>query len=96
MEHSIINLVGNLKNNCIKKCEYLFSAIIQTEFSETQLFPVFLIINHYLLKAEGHYYYKLNCWERKKKEEYRNIFSYFSQKIGVTFHANYIPWRPFA
>ena len=38
MEHYIINLVGNLKNNCIQKCKYLFSAITQTEFSETQLF----------------------------------------------------------
>ena len=26
------------KNNCIQKCEYLFSAIAQTEFSQTQLF----------------------------------------------------------
>ena len=40
MEHYLINLVGNLKkkNNCIQKCEYLFSAITQTEFSESQLF----------------------------------------------------------
>ena len=38
MEHYIINFVGNLENNCIQTCEYLFSAITQTEFSETQLF----------------------------------------------------------
>ena len=46
MENCIISLIGNLKkkkkkkkkNNCILKCEYLLSAIAQTEFSETQLF----------------------------------------------------------
>ena len=38
MEHYIINLVGILNNRCIQKCEYLFSAITKTKFSETQLF----------------------------------------------------------
>ena len=38
MEHYIINLVGNSKNNGIQKSEHLFSAITPTEFSETQLF----------------------------------------------------------
>ena len=42
MENCIISLIGNLKknkkNDCILKCEYLLSAIAQTEFSETQLF----------------------------------------------------------
>ena len=48
MENCIISLIGNFKkkkkkkkkkkNDCILKCEYLLSAIAQTEFSETQLF----------------------------------------------------------
>ena len=37
------------------------------------------IINHSLLKAEGHYYYTLTCWARKKNKEF---FSYFSGKMG--------------
>ena len=40
------------------------------------------IINHSLLKAEGHYYYTLTCWARKKNKEF---FSYFSGKWDLTF-----------
>ena len=29
-----------MKNNCIQKCECLFSAIAQTEFSETQFYKL--------------------------------------------------------
>ena len=40
------------------------------------------IINHSLLKAEGHYYYTLTCWARKKNKEF---FSYFYGKWDLTF-----------
>ena len=40
------------------------------------------IINHSILKAEGHYYYGFTCWARKKNEEF---FSYFSGKWDFTF-----------
>ena len=38
-------------------------------FKTQHVFPVLSIINNYLLKAEEHYYYTLNCWERKKNKE---------------------------
>ena len=51
------------------------------------------IINDYLLKAEGHYYYTLNCWERKKSKEI--FFSYFFPEIGLDISCKLFPWRPF-
>ena len=41
------------------------------------------IINHSLLKADGHYYYTLTCWARKKNEEIFLFF--FSGKWDLTF-----------
>ena len=50
-----------------QKLEFFFRCILH--FYDKTCFPVLSIINHYFLKAEGHYYYKLSCWEKKKNKE---------------------------
>ena len=45
-----------------QKLKFFFRCILH--FYDKTCFPVLSIINHYLLKAEGNYYYALNCWER--------------------------------
>ena len=68
-------------NVYLPKTVKFFSCCI-LHFYDTTCFPVFSIINHSLLKAEGHYYYTLTCWARKKNKEF---FSYFSRKWDLTF-----------
>ena len=70
MEQYIKNLVGNLKNNCIQKCEYLFSAITQTEFSKTHFYKLVCMFSeksdqpphlHSLISLH-HTFYKIYCF----------------------------------
>ena len=68
-------------NVYLPKTVKFFSCCI-LHFYDTTSFPVFSIINHSLLKAEGHYYYTLTCRVRKKNKEF---FSYFSRKCDLTF-----------
>ena len=68
-------------NVYLPKTVKFFSCCI-LHFYDTTCFPVFSIINNSLLKAEGHYYYTLTCWAKKKNKEF---FSYFSRKWDLTF-----------
>ena len=47
------------------------------------------MINHDLLKAEGHYYFTLNCWERKKNKEI--FFFLFFRKIRLDISCKLSP-----
>ena len=59
-----------------KHCEILFPLYIVVFYNIT-CFPAHSIINHYLLKAEGHYYYTLNCCERKMNKDFFFFFLFF-------------------
>ena len=77
-------------------CQKLWNSfsIVYCIFYDKTCFPVRSIINRYLLKAEGHYYYTLNCWGTKKNKEI--FFLIFFVKWNLTFHANSTPLRLFA
>ena len=73
----------------VKNCEILFPLYIA--FLWQNMFPVLSVINHYLLKAEGHCYYSLNCWERKKNKEI--FFLIFFLKIGFDISCKLSPLK---
>ena len=73
-------------STCQKLCNSFFRCILP--FYDTTCFPVLSITNNYLLKAKEHYYYTLDCLERKKNKE---IFFLFSRKIGFDISCKLYP-----
>ena len=78
-------------STCQKLWNYF--SIVYCIFNDKICFPVLSIINHYLLKSEGHYFYTLNPWERKKNKEKilffpENRIWHFMHIISIGDHLN--------